>query len=223
MSFRPLVLALVAISLGACSPEDSEPVDGSDASPVARPDDAADVAGKEAETVTALTCDYPVRGSDTADSLRKRYGDDAQVDMLAGPEGTEIPGLLLWSDDMARAVEVGFASEERDRVAFVRVFAGSTWTVEGLAVEDSLERMVDINGAPVTFRGFGWDYGGTVTDFGAGKLAQRADCDIFIILDSPPEDVQLPMRLMGEGEISSESDDVPAGSITVGEIGLSYL
>ena len=82
------------ILLGACQPADSENGDGPAVA-------TSPVAKVEPAPATELTCSSPVKSNDTVASLRERYGDQARVETLHGPEGIEFPGLVLWPDDLA--------------------------------------------------------------------------------------------------------------------------
>jgi hypothetical protein len=49
---------------------------------------------------------------------------------------------------------------------------GTKWkTQNGITIGTTLKELVRINGAFITFAGFGWDYGGVILDWHKGKLA----------------------------------------------------
>lgn len=212
MMIRSVSPFLALIMLAACS----------DASQVLaeNPDERKD--GIDASDVATLSCSNPVSSDDTVGRLQARYGDEAQIAVLAGGEGTEIPGVRLWADDPKRMVEVGFDSEARTTVSFVRVFEGSDWNILDVSTGDSLERLVEANGGPISFYGFEWDYGGTVSDFRTGTFAAVDGCTVTMSLAYNYEAVDLPPTLIGDAEVSSESADVPEGEFFVRELGLRF-
>ena len=48
-------------------------------------------------------------------------------------------------------------------------------------VGDSLQRAAELNGEPITFYGFDWDYGGNVATLD-GKLASLGGCSVHMRL-----------------------------------------
>ena len=169
----------------------------------------------------AITCDWPAQQGDTAEDLDALFADDAVVQMVAGGEGTEIPGVVLWPDDPARRIEVVFADEERTQITNVRVFDGSHWKVAGLSTGSTLAQANAANGRPFELFGFEWDYGGTVTDLKGGALADVGGCRVMMSF-GPKADTVLPGGVLGDVALASDDDRLPGDGVVLWELGLVF-
>jgi hypothetical protein len=211
---RPFQIGVLVL-LGACQPTAPE-----------QEEQPAVAASATAETVpasaTELSCTDPVRADDTLASLRERYGDQARLEMVAGPDG-DFSAVVLWPDDPARRIEV-VAADERSPlpVSAVRLPRTSTRRLAGLAVGDPLARANEVNGKPFKLWGFSWDYGGYVSDLGGGKLAALpGGCRVVLRL-SPREGTEVPDALMGEVELSSDDPRLEAAGVAIEELSLAF-
>lgn len=75
--------------------------------------------------------------------------------------------------------------------------------INGITIGSKLKDIADLNKAPVSLYGFGWDYGGTFASFGKGKLAGDIPCfgGVFELVKT--ENTQEISALMGDKQISS--------------------
>jgi hypothetical protein len=93
----------------------------------------------------------------------------------------------------------------------------SQWRTPGrsLAIGTSLKDLEKLNGKPITFLGFEWDYGGRVLSWNNGELE-----GIGATLSTPPSsnDSSLPEALIGDHEISSDDPVLEGNQIWVAEI-----
>lgn len=171
---------------------------------------------------TEMSCTWPVGADDTVETLRQRHGAAVQVAELAGPEGTTLPGVILWGEDHERRMEVIFTSERLDRVDFVRTNAPSLWSVLNLRNGDSITRVQAINGRPFEFYGFGWDAGGNVSDFRGGRFDSLQPCRVIMVLAYDYPVSQPPRELVGDTPLMSDRDDIDELLVYVDEIGLAF-
>lgn len=189
-----------------------------DPKPAEKPEDTA-----EGPTpATDLTCGYPARVGDTAKTIMDRFGDHAKFETLAGPEGMEIPGIVLWDGDPKLVVEIGFKDEARTKLDFVRVSEGSSWNIKDLKLGDTLEKVRAANGQPVKFYGFEWDYGGAVSSFEKGKLDKNGQCIIQMTLTYDWDNFDYSDGLAGDVELSSDDEIVNQKAISIVQMGLGY-
>ncbi len=169
--------------------------------------------------------------------LRVRYGiEDLRVlfgtrnvrlEPLGGAEGEVAQGAVLFPEDVERRAEVFFQDEARHRgITMVRVQGRHTrWHLAGVRLGMTLAELVRWNGAPVSYSGFDWDYGGMVTAAHGGRLAAiLAGGTVgrgFIRLDRTEQARGYPL-----GESSVRSDDRRyaslLGHIRVSELGFSF-
>ncbi|MEP0190617.1 MAG: hypothetical protein ABJP70_08345 [Erythrobacter sp.] len=238
MNHRVLLSAAAIAALAACSgapdaevDENSKAEETESTTDEAKASDktdnkseqAAGAAEKPTKVSTELTCSNPVKADDTGKTLVERYGKDAKVEMLSGPEGTQVAGVVLWDGDPKRVIEVGFFDDARTELGFVRFFEGSDWTLAELETGDTLERVIDINNKPIKFYGFEWDYGGGVTDLGGGALDSIGSCSVGMRLAYDIEGGSLiPNSLIGDREVSSTEPEVDKAHILVNELSIGF-
>lgn len=61
-------------------------------------------------------------------------------------------------------------------------------TDKGLKLKSSLSELLRLNGQKISFSGFGWDYGGTITSFNNGRLEKSALHYELDLSKTPAED-----------------------------------
>lgn len=119
-------------------------------------------------------------------------------------EGEVAPGLLLYPGTQ-REVEV-LLDEDGYPLIYRIQQEDSEWQgPKGLTIGTSLAELEKINGKSFRLAGFGWDYGGTVTNWGGGALEQAGFMVVLGYAEEEeaaftPEDTE---ELMGDQEISS--------------------
>ena len=144
----------------------------------------------------------------TLDNLRRRFGaNNVRVDKLNGAEGEQFDGIVLFGNDPQRRAEIFFADEANQRgIGSIRVIGDkSRWHFDnGLRVGVTLAELVAKNGAPISYSGLDWDYGGAITDWHGGRLEAMTK-------GSPPKSVGLTHAENASGfplgEGSYRSDD----------------
>ncbi len=191
----------------------------------------ADGAGQDATTTepaaksdeNAVTCEYPVKADDTANTLVQRLESAASREDIHIGEGFFIPGVVLWGDDPARRIEVVFAEEDGSGTATYLEFAdGAKWTVGGIAIGDSAARVQQLNGAAFGFYGFEWDYGGSLIDMGAGSLRDLGGCAPRLSLAYDYEEVTLADDFIGDQAVSSDAEGLPVDTLEVNRLGIVF-
>lgn len=120
----------------------------------------------------------------TQAELEARFGKaNLREETRPGPEGEgEYPVLVVFPEDPARRLELVLDARDRDApLRGLRVSdAGSRWhDASGLRPGMPLAQLVQANGAPISFYGLDWDYGGGVQDWHGGRLANGVDAVPF--------------------------------------------
>lgn len=204
---RNLVPALL-LAAGGCSGEPA-----ASRSPQADEAAQADEPGQAME----ITCSYPVRPGESAQSLLDRFGEDARRETFEN-EGGLYEAIVLWPDDPAKTLDVTFRDERLDSAVSVRI-AGkdSAWSIAGLRHGSRLDELRRLNGGPYEFYGFEWDYGGMVFDWKGGALGELAkDCSVGAMVGDIFEiEEQVPDELVGDGAVSSDLPALEAFDIKV--------
>ena len=118
-------------------------------------------------------------------------------------EGEMAPGLLVYPGT-EKEIEVLLDEDGYPLIYRVRK-ADSEWRGPGgLRIGTTLAELKQINGGDFRLAGFGWDYGGTVTNWQGGALARDGFLVVVDVVgelnDMTPEDTE---ALMGDQEIAS--------------------
>jgi hypothetical protein len=226
MTWRVAGLSLIA--LGACGgPNDA-------AGPVAAEPEAAvleaEPAGVRIPATAAdsltLLCGAPFTPEATAGSLMTAFGVPNVIpETREGPDGEKINYTVIFPNDASRRVEVVFANEEERSGLLSATIRGETsqWTgPEGLNLGDGVATVERLNGHGFTLSGFGWDYGGYVTDWQGGPLQEPVPRCRTTVRFNIPEDANAD-AIMGEGLHSSGDPGVRAATPFVEEIGIHWL
>jgi|APTNR8051073442_1049403.scaffolds.fasta_scaffold00472_3 hypothetical protein len=135
------------------------------------------------------------------------YADSARIDSIYLVEGMSGQGVVLFPDNPFHTAELYWDPEvEPVRPAFIRISGlgvadgGTAWkTTEGVTVGTSMTELEKLNGRPFEISGFGWDYGGMVTDWKGGALADRGLGISFLFLT----EMQIPARYQGDRTLVS--------------------
>lgn len=111
----------------------------------------------------------------TLAQLQQRFGsDDVRiVDDLPMAEGETTRGVRLFPDDPTRRAIVYFQDSDnlRGLSGIAIEDADSRWRFDnGVRIGMPLQELAALNGAPITYYGLSWDYGGHVIDWQGGKL-----------------------------------------------------
>lgn len=152
--------------------------------------------------------------------LAATYGaENLRDEMLPGPEGQSDAATVLFPDDPIRRLEIVWRDADA-RTAPASVAArGEGWVGDnGLRVGDTLERVHALNGASFRLWGFGWDYGGWVSEWNGGSFAPDAGC-VTRVRFAARANVE---AAMGDREFSSDDAAMREAQPVVTEVGLSF-
>lgn len=174
----------------------------------------------------------PLGPEATLESLRGRFGKEhVQVAEVPLGEGDSEQGVILFPEQAEQRAYLYFEDPQAlVGLAGVRVLdPQSRWQLEpGIRIGLPATDLVALNGAPVSYSGFGWDYGGTVIDWHEGKLAGDEGRRWSVALDIPPVTGEAEGALdlpLGEGTF--RSDDAryrkAFARAVVSEIGVRWL
>jgi hypothetical protein len=87
--------------------------------------------------------------------------------------------------------------------------AHSVWTgPNGLSLGDELAHVEQLNGGPFKLWGFGWDYGGWVSDWNGGAFQPAEGCMTRVQFDATAES----NNAQGDGEFQSDSEAMRAAA-----------
>lgn len=166
----------------------------------------------------------------TRAELEARFGKaNVREETLPGAEGASTPALVVFADDPSRRLELVLDGDDKEApIQLLRVSgANSRWhDGNGLHPGMSLGELVNLNGAPVSFYGLGWDYGGNVQDWHGGRLANAVGVPLFRAVTlaarpGTPANAELPQ---GDRVFRSDDRSHPAieQTLIVGELSISW-
>lgn len=217
------IASLMVGVLAACSPRTPEEVPA--ASEAASEAVASSLPPADYTSLAnAMTCDWPVRKTDTAESLLATYKSYAQVTDIPGAEGITQKGVVLYGNDPRRRVEVFFYDEALTEVSLVLVRADSQWSgPKGLHLGSTLADVETANEKPFRLGGFDWDYGGYVSDFNRGKLAKiKGRCTLGIRFGIPENGGPVAESITGERTLVSTDPAVVAANPVVETLSVGW-
>ncbi|HVG24948.1 MAG TPA: hypothetical protein VND45_12385 [Thermoanaerobaculia bacterium] len=146
-------------------------------------------------------------------------------------EGGEEDGTVLFPNDPKRRVEIVWKQKKaRQAPEWLRIADDSTWDVFGLRVGTPLADLVKRNGRDFRFSGFGWDYGGAITDLRGGELAKLGGktCHVGMTIDvdfpeNPTKAQEKALEnVSGDRELTSSSPHLKKLKVRVTELLVSY-
>lgn len=166
-------------------------------------------------------------GTDRA-TLEHRFGAaNVRAGEVPGAEGETFHGIILFPDDPTRRAYLYFEDEQALRgLTTVGVFdMPSRWTLDnGVRIGMPLAELVALNGRPIEFAGFDWDYGGAISDWKGGRLQPATNAPVARSIRLGHADVEGDAYPMGDATFSSDDPRYPQlGQIArVEEIGVSF-
>ena len=143
-----------------------------------------------------------VKGRTKPEDLANIYGaDNVKLATIHAPGGgEESPGAFIWQGT-EDALELVF-SDDSKRITSVSILGKKWASKEGLRLGASLATVERINGGPFKFYGFGFDYGGQVTESGPRLKGYT------IFLKPGTQDEKLLAPFIGEKQFSSRNPAV---------------
>lgn len=121
-------------------------------------------------------------------------------------EGTFAPGTLVYRSDPLQTFQVTWKDTIARRTPESVRLTGDTsrWTTAtGIGLGTPLSQLESLNGGPVGITGFGWDYGGTITDWRGGKLAPLTG---RMVISMTPSDTALDTSSVQGDSVFTSSD-----------------
>jgi len=165
-----------------------------------------------------------VRATDNIDSLKKIFGDSLVKDeRICGAECMDsVDVTFVYPNSVKEFVVYWNDSAYHKSIAFIRSYTANSpyHTVEGIKLGTTLKEVLQLNGKPITFSGFGWDYGGGVGSLNGGNL-ERSNIKFNLDLpDNPGGDESV----YGDTELNTDMPSVKKllDKILVSEFFLSF-
>ena len=156
------------------------------------------------------------------DDLTQRFGAENIVNAtLPGPEGESYEATIVFPNDPGRRLEVHWQDvSARARISEVSISGEiSDWRgPHGLALGQDIEEVERLNGHAFQIYGFGWDYGGNVSDWNAGAFAPQGGCIVRAQFYANTSDT----HIMGDTPFMSDLPAMRAARPRVSQIGIGF-
>jgi hypothetical protein len=163
-----------------------------------------------------------INASTTRSDLAKLFGESNLKDAeIAIGEGFKEAGTIVFPNDPKRRLEIVWRNGRGELVAYVR--GSSAWSsLSGIRLGTDLRSVEQLNRGPFRLAGFGFDYGGTVTEWKRLPLQIKGNCR-FIARFKPTDPHSEEMRrfyvqVQGDRDFSSGHSAMQALNPTVYEI-----
>jgi hypothetical protein len=189
---KPFILFLIAtvILFHACKDEENKKEDVKSDQPPAR--DSLLITGNS----------WGLVGKDTDfEDLRSVFGAEEVVDStILGPEGIDTLEVTYVFPGKAKEMIISWKdSFYHKRIGFIETYqAGAPYRTEnGLKIGSTFRELLNANGQPINFSGFGWDYGGHIISYNKGRL------DSSRIIFRLTSEASLPDELYGDSELNT--------------------
>jgi hypothetical protein len=155
------------------------------------------------------------------EALRANYSAENVVEQtLPGVEGESYVATVLFPNDAARRLEIVWRDPAKTAPASViATGAGSLWVgPHGVSVGDAIGDIERANGRPFQLWGFGWDYGGWVSDWQGGAFAAADGCNVRARFQARGN----PSAASGDAAFMSSDAAVRSADPAVSEFGLMF-
>ncbi len=207
-----LPILFAALFFVACGEKPEKPSE----TPATTEPDLTIVIGEKVGLITPANC--------TREGVLAAYGNDAKVDSLYIIDGMYGEGVVLFPDNPRRRVEIYWDKDfDPKRPSYIRIDGDSTgvtdWkTSNGLSLGTPLAELEKLNGKPFEISGFGWDYGGFVTDWKGGNFNSSLS-----IRMEPTAEGDASAKVSGEGGFNSQNPDMQAAKPVVSRMEFRFL
>lgn len=161
-------------------------------------------------TQRLITCEGvgPIKFTDSYNTLEKKFGKKNLQQDSVFTEG-EFQGLstIVWPNTAKQVTVYWLDIEPPFKKIMSLMVEGkkSEWHLpNGLKVGMTLPEIVKLNGGKqINFYGFGWDYGGSISNFGNGDIAKNYPCVGGILLPHKDISEKDSRKILGDKEINS--------------------
>lgn len=158
---------------------------------------------------------------DAYDELILAYGkENVEKTKIMLGEGELKDGFILFKDS-SKELECTCCNQAGGIDAVIIRRPGSPWaTTDGIRIGTSLDTLVKMNGKPISFLGFGWDYAGQIMDFNGGKLSPLKG-RLSIVLGEP-DNMEGLEDFMGDNTFSTKDKRILKRGVRIAELWVKY-
>ncbi len=140
-------------------------------------------------------------------------------------EGDGFPASIVFPKEPDRRLEVLWWNEKARRRPATIQADGAGWVgPRGIRVGMTLGEVEALNGKPFTLLGFGWDFGGRISEWKGGAFDNLPGSCQLIVFFSEEQNVDeaASLKVAGDREFISNQNEMKAVKPRVARIGLGY-
>lgn len=171
-----LIVTSVGISLFACNNNGKKETTSKDSTATSTPSKTGDIIDAR-YLVTAQSFGL-VPLDATYETLIRTFGKERVTDekMYRAPDSDETVIKTVINKDKIDEIVIQWDDDYfHKKILNIEAYKDNHpyKTAEGVRFGTTLAELAKINGAKISFSGFGWDFGGLITDFHGGKLTYK--------------------------------------------------
>ena len=139
----------------------------------------------------------------TAEEIKQKYPEaNIKEDVGMFEEGTvEMPYMILYPNTPDE-IQITWADAERKKISDIRFSKAGKWSsAEGIKIGTTYVELNSLNGKPISFYGFGWDYSGAVM-WNDGKL-EKSKLRVFLAPAKDPAN-----KFYGDHIIEASAEEI---------------
>ncbi|MCE1237577.1 MAG: hypothetical protein LWW93_14605 [Hyphomicrobiales bacterium] len=189
---------------------------------------AAVPATAQSELATpSLSCVGPLAADSSHAKVVAAFGKENVVwTQVDGAEGEKIGATVLFPKDPKRRIEL-FWNDDKKRSGLSSARPGPknlAAAPNGVRPGMTVAEVEKLNGKPFLLSGFGWDYGGSVTDWKGGALDKPAPggCIVSVRFALPESADAVAAKVAGDQEFSSNDKNIRAARPSVESVALGW-
>jgi hypothetical protein len=178
-----------------------------------------------AANADGLKCEGPFAKDSDHKRLASSFGQSNVARETVYVEGDGFPASIVFPNDPNRRLEILWWNEKTRRQPSSIQADGAGWFgPKGIRVGMTLSEVEALNGSPFTLLGFGWDFGGRISDWKDGAFDNLpGGCQlIFFFSEEENVDEAASLKVAGDREFISNQNEIRAVKPRVVRIGLGY-
>lgn len=154
----------------------------------------------------------PVDYNDSPDDLARKFGAENLRTDSAFAEGSFVTLYTTLWPGQPKQLEIYWVE---DMPPFKHISRIETAMPEspyhlpnGIRVGSTLDELTQLNGQPITFSGFGWDFGGIIQQFNGGNIATAYPCfgGVLDVADPEAFNADDGAQVSGDQELRSDAE-----------------
>ena len=156
-------------------------------------------------------------GAITPNSTEKKLvelfgAENVKREQLSMGEGEVVQGTIIYPGSPNQLIIEWLPGQLYQKAAIVRIEGeGAEWiTSQGVKIGSTMDELLEINGQPISFFGFEWDYSGLLDSWNDGKINEN-----LIVFFAPGNPDAVYPDLMGSETFSSDDPKAKAAELYV--------